>query len=71
MPTYLRRKMQTETVAVLVDIEVIEGSTVHRKDGLYSALVEVEGEVFNMLSLSEQDARLEAYARVLNGLPEK
>lgn len=33
--------------------------------------MEVEGEVFNMLSLDEQDARLEAYARVLNGLPEQ
>jgi len=55
----------------LVDVAGIEGSVIKRKDGMYAALVEVEGEFFNMLSLEEQDARLEAYARVLNGLPEK
>ena len=55
----------------LVDVAGIEGSVVKRKDGVHAALVEVEGEFFSMLSLEEQDARLEAYARVLNGLPEK
>ena len=55
----------------LVDVAAIEGSTIKRKDGVYAALIEVEGEFFSMLSLDEQDARLEAYARVLNGLPEK
>ena len=55
----------------LVDVEAIEGSTVKRKDAVYAAMIEVEGEFFSMLSLDEQDARLESYARVLNGLPEK
>lgn len=55
----------------LVDVAAIEGATVKRKDGVYVALIEVEGEFFSMLSLDEQDARLEAYARVLNGLPER
>jgi hypothetical protein len=54
---------------VLVDVKAIEGSAVQRKDGVYVGMVEVEGEVFGLLSPEEQNERLDAFGRVLNGLP--
>lgn len=54
---------------VLVDVKAIEGGTVQRKDGVYVAIVEVGGEIFRLLELEEQDARLASFASVLNGLP--
>lgn len=53
----------------LVDARAVEGAAVERKDGVFVSLVEVEGEVFNLLNLDEQDERLGAFARVLNALP--
>lgn len=55
-------------VDALLDIQGIDGDLIHRKDGSYAALIEVQGEAFALLTPDEQDLRIEAYGRVLNGL---
>lgn len=55
-------------VDALMDVQSIEGRLIKRKDGWYSAIIEVQGEAFSLLTLDEQDLRIEAYGRVLTGL---
>lgn len=55
-------------VDALVDLEAIEDNLVRRKDGWYAAIIEVEGESFGLIAPDEQDLRIEAFGRVLNGL---
>lgn len=57
-------------VEALVDVAAIEGNLVRRSDGQYAALIEVQGEAFGLLTPDEQDLRIEAYGRVLTGLPD-
>jgi len=54
---------------VLVDVRAIEGAIVERKDGVFVGIVEVDGEMFRLMSDDEQDERLDAFGRMLNGLP--
>ncbi len=66
--TKLPAGTQRLAVEALVDVSAIEGDVVKRKDGTYAALLEVEGEAFTLLTMDEQDLRIEAYGRVLTGL---
>lgn len=53
-----------------LDVKALQGSAVLLQNGTAVALIEVTGEPFGLLSLGEQEYRLEAYARVLNSVPE-
>lgn len=55
-------------IDALLDVQAIEDTLVKRQDGGYAALIEVQGEAFGLLTPEEQDLRIEAYGRVLNGL---
>lgn len=57
-------------VEALMDVVGLEGRFIKRKDGSYAAMIEVEGEAFGLLTTDEQDLRIEAYGRVLTGLPD-
>lgn len=53
-----------------LDVKALQGSAVLLQNGTAVALIEVTGEPFGLLSLDEQEYRLQAYARVLNSVPE-
>lgn len=53
----------------ILDPAEIDGTLIKLRDGTFSSLVEVEGEMFSLLAEGEQDIRVAAYAQVLNGLP--
>lgn len=55
-------------VDALVDVAAIDGGVVRLKNGEHAALVEVSGEFFRELGLEDQDDRIAAFGRVLNGL---
>lgn len=55
-------------IASLMDVVAMEGGCLKRRDGQWVSLIETEGEFFSLLNESEQDARIMAFGRVLNGL---
>lgn len=71
LPKELRKPTGSQGTAVpdLIDVRSVSGEAIERTDGSFVALVEVEGEIFGLLSPEEQDLRLAAFAQILNGLP--
>lgn len=57
-----------DAVDAVVDFVSLEGDTAKLRDGRYVAMVRVDGEFFSLLSESEQDQRILAFASVLNGI---